>query len=399
MNNKNRLLGGILLVAGTTIGAGMLALPVGTGLSGFVPSIILFIVCWMFMLFTAFLLLEATLWMKEDTNLISIARLTLGRGGEIIGWITYLFLLYALTTAYIAGSGSIVAGAIHSLTGIVIPDALGSIPMLFIFSYFVYKGTAYVDFVNRILMIGLAISYAVIIAFLTPKIEPSKLLHVNWTSLWLAVSLVVTSFGFHIIIPSLTTYLNRNISKLKVALFIGSLIPLFVYIFWETMILGIIPITGENSLEYGYEFGIDGMKLLGQLLKDPIIAALAHLFSFFAILTSFLGVSLSLSDFLADGFKIKKTSFGKTALYGLTFVPPIIFTLVNPRAFYSALEYAGGFGVIILLGFLPALMVWFGRYRHGLTSTFKVPGGKPALLLIMVLSLLVVGLEIVHKLS
>ena len=41
--NLGRLLGGILLVAGTAIGAGMLALPVSTGLAGFYPSLFLFL--------------------------------------------------------------------------------------------------------------------------------------------------------------------------------------------------------------------------------------------------------------------------------------------------------------------------------------------------------------------
>lgn len=42
MNQIHRLIGGILLVAGTTIGAGMLALPIVTGFAGFWPSIALF---------------------------------------------------------------------------------------------------------------------------------------------------------------------------------------------------------------------------------------------------------------------------------------------------------------------------------------------------------------------
>ena len=36
-DKDNRLIGGILLVAGTAIGAGMLALPVSTSFGGFIP--------------------------------------------------------------------------------------------------------------------------------------------------------------------------------------------------------------------------------------------------------------------------------------------------------------------------------------------------------------------------
>ena len=49
----SRYLGGILLVAGTTIGAGMLALPVSTAFMGFYPSLLIFAICWFFMLISA----------------------------------------------------------------------------------------------------------------------------------------------------------------------------------------------------------------------------------------------------------------------------------------------------------------------------------------------------------
>ncbi|HKZ00308.1 MAG TPA: aromatic amino acid transport family protein, partial [Rhabdochlamydiaceae bacterium] len=53
------LLGGILLVAGTSIGVGMLALPVATAAGGFVPSLLIYLICWIFMMCTGLLILEA----------------------------------------------------------------------------------------------------------------------------------------------------------------------------------------------------------------------------------------------------------------------------------------------------------------------------------------------------
>ena len=81
----------------------------------------------------------------------------------------------------------------------------------------------------------------------------------------------------------------------------------------------------------------------------------------------------------------------------MTFVPPLLFTLTDPRAFLSALEYAGAFGVVTLLGLLPALMVWSGRYYKHFQSTFKAPGGKLTLVLAIVFSILVIGIEIASK--
>jgi tyrosine-specific transport protein len=46
------LVGGTLLVAGTSIGVGMLALPVATAAGGFLPSLMIYFLCWFFMLCT-----------------------------------------------------------------------------------------------------------------------------------------------------------------------------------------------------------------------------------------------------------------------------------------------------------------------------------------------------------
>lgn len=397
MKRHSKLIGGVLLVSGTTIGAGMLALPVVTGMAGFMPSILLFVAYWAYMTFTAFLMLEVTLWMGTCTNLVTMAKRTLGPVGEAVSWITYLFLLYSLTTAYIAGSGPIVIDFVASLTGYTMPSWLGAIPLLVIFGYFVYKGTKSVDYVNRLLMAGLVIAYCAMVVFLTPHVEPKLLAHTDWKYLLMAVSIVATSFGFHIIIPSLSSYLDRNIPLLRKTILIGSAIPLVVYIIWEFLALGIIPLQGEYGVINGYGQGANGVHLLTGILGHSTIAMIARFFSFFAIVTSFLGVSLSLTDFLADGFKIKKSRWGRSWLYVLTFAPPLVITLIDPRAFLSALEYAGAFGVVILLGLLPALMVWWGRYYKHYDSAFRAPGGKVALALTMFLSLLVIGIEIANK--
>lgn len=394
---QNRLLGGVLLVSGTAIGAGMLALPVVTGLAGFVPALALFVLYWLFMTFTALLILEVTLWMGEHANLVTMARKTLGKGGAVCGWIVYLFLLYTLTTAYIAGSGPIIMDFVYALTGWQMPVWSSSLPLLVIFGFFVYKGTKSVDYVNRILMFGLIITYCVIVVFLSPHVKPELLEHANWNYLWVSVSIVSTSFGFHIIIPTLSDYLKRDQKQLKKVILIGGFIPLLVYAVWEFLTLGIVPLDGNQGLIQGFQEGLDGATILSNRLGHTKISLIARCFSFFAIITSFLGVSLSLSDFLADGLKIKKTVKGKMLLYILTFIPPLLFTLADPRAFLNALEYAGAFGVVLLLAILPILMVWSGRYIQKRESKYRAPGGKPALIFAFIISLIVVGIEIANK--
>jgi tyrosine-specific transport protein len=385
MLRNSRLIGGILLVSGTAIGAGMLAIPVISSFAGFFPSFALLILCWLFLFATAWLLLDVNLACPGDVNLISMAERHLGWIGKSICWAIYLLLLYSLTAAYIAGSSPLFLQAIEWATGIIAPTWFGPFPLLFLFGIFVYLGTRSVDWVNRVLMAGLIISYFILVAFLPPHIQPALLQHSDPSMVWIAIPIVITSFGFHIIIPTLTTYLHHNVKQLRLTIFLGSIIPLVVYSIWELLILGIVPIQGENGLIQAWIQGETGVAPLRHILQNRWIGAAASAFSFFAIVTSFLGVSLSLSDFLIDGLKMKRFSVSKEIACLLTFIPPLLFVYFYPRGFLLALQYAGIF-VVILLCIFPALMAWrLPRYRSHISKFF--------LTVIIVISLFVIGVD------
>lgn len=103
------LTGGILLVTGCCIGAGMLGLPVLSALAGFVPSTFMFFISWIFMVCTGLLLLEVNLWFQDEVSIISMADRTLGTIGKIVGWGGFLFLFFALMVAYLSGTGILIS--------------------------------------------------------------------------------------------------------------------------------------------------------------------------------------------------------------------------------------------------------------------------------------------------
>lgn len=391
MIRPNRLIGGILLVSGTSIGAGMLALPVISSFAGFFPSLLFLGFCWFFLFLTAWIFLDVNLVFRGEANMISMAGRTLGNWGKAICWITYLLLLYSLIAAYIAGGAPIFLQAFTYLTGWELPDWAGPFPLLFLFGIFVYLGTKPVDWVNRILMAGLILSYCSLVIFLPSKVQFSFLQHMDPTAILISVPVVFTSFGFHIIIPTLTTYLDHNVKELRLTILIGSLIPFIVYAIWEFLILGVVPLDGQYGLISAWQNGQTGAYSLSQILQNPWITTAASAFSFFAIVTSFLGVSLSLSDFLADGLKLKRFSMGRELVSLLTFLPPLLFVLTYQRVFITALEYAGIF-VAILLCILPALMAWK-------LPAYQTPAKRALLVTIILISLFVIGLDILEEMK
>jgi tyrosine-specific transport protein len=388
------LFGGILLIAGSCIGAGMLGLPVLSAFAGFVPSLVMLLLAWLFMLSTGLLVLEVNLWFFEEVSLVTMAGRTLGIWGKLLSWSGFLFLFYAIMVAYIAGCGQLSADFISTLSGLALPPALCGLLLTLFFTIFLYLGARAVDLFNRTMVVGLIISYLTLVALGLPYIQPQLLYHQDWSLAFIVLPTMIISFGYHNLIPSLKNYIGHDAKKLRIAIAIGSAIPLVVYLLWEILILGLIPLEGEGGFRHGLDQGDLATQLLKGAIGSPYVGLLAEYFAFFAIVTSFLGVGLSFVDFLADGLHIKKIGKSKLALCAMVVAPPYLFSLFYPKVFIAAINYAGAFGVVLLFGILPVAMVWSGRYRQRLGSVPQLPGGKLTLSLVLFYALAVILLQI-----
>jgi tyrosine-specific transport protein len=395
MSNKidTKFIGGILLIVGTAVGGGMLALPIATAEAGFLNSLILMFICWFIMTASAFLLLEVNLWLPANTNIISMSRLLLGRWGEIIAWLSYLLLFYSVLAAYIAGGGDFLNGLLTNL-GLKIPHWVAILLFTSALSYVVYRGIHYVDYVNRGLMISKFGIYILLVIFLMPFISMTKLTAGNFVYLASGATVMLTSFTFANIIPSLRTYFHDDVIKLRKVILIGSLIPLTCYLFWDFTIMGILPRTGQHGLIamlHSKHSTSEFVTQLSKFLNNPFISLLAQIFTSICLATSFLASMLGLSDFLTDGLKTAKRGKGNILVYSATLVPPLTIVLFYPGAFIGALSYAGIYCAILFI-VLPSLMAWRGRYSQTpLAKGFRVKGGKPLLFLLGITGLLFIA--------
>ena len=389
MNNKlvpGSVLGGALLISGSCIGAGMLGLPVLLGLCGFLPSLFLLFGSFVFMTFTGLLVVEVNGWFKKRVNFITMVETSFGNGGRVLTWILYLCLFYSLLVAYFAGGGKILANFLPFNIG----ADTASIFMVIVLSIVVYFGTKPVDLLNRIFVFGLIISYLGMIFLGLSKIKGSLFLHVNMKYFLVPIPVLITSFGFHNMIPSLTAYMKGDLKRTKYAILIGCLVSLIIYFFWILFIVGFVPVDGKYGLLNSYLEGNEATIALKHILNSKIVVNFASFFALFAIITSILAQSLGLSHFLADGVKVKPTR--KNSVYFVMFstLPPLIFSLVYPKIFFTALGFAGAYFAVILFGIFPALMVWMGRYYKKETSPYRVKGGKISLMLVLLFSFVII---------
>jgi len=386
---QGRMWGCILLIAGCCIGAGMLGLPVMTARAGFFPSTLFFFVSWLFMLVTGGLLLEVNLWVGKEHSLMTMARQTLGKGAEWVVAFLFMFLFYSLLVAYIAGGGEIIAETLETLSGMAVAPGAGSFLLLLFFGACVTMGTRVVDGCNRLMIGGLVLFYLLLMVMGLPHVKGESLRLHNWHAAFFIIPGMIISFGYHNLVPTVSAYLEGKPRLIWRAIVVGSLIPLLVYLIWQMIVLGVVPLESQGVFKQALDDGEMVTRLLKGVVGSPWVVYAMHVFSFFAIITSFLGVALSFVGFLADGWNLK----GKFLPTALVLLPPFLFGLIYPHIFYVAIGYAGGFATVILFGIIPALMVRHIR-KEGTPSPFVMPGGALTLWLVMLFALFVMIMEV-----
>ncbi|MCH9634406.1 MAG: Tyrosine-specific transport protein [Chlamydiae bacterium] len=325
---------------------------------------------------TGLLYLEMCIWMDKETNLVSLARKTLGPFGYYFTWVIYLFFFYCLTVAYVVGTQNFLDFFFNQAMNRWVSSGVFAL----MFVPIIYLGARAVENVNNLFMFGLILTYILFVIMGVPHIQFERLLDSNFKYAFVAFPVIFTAFGYQGVVPSLTFYLKKNVSVIRWTILIGSFIPFIIYIFWEGLVLGIIP---KSNLQEALALGENAIYPFRVILGNQRITIMGECFAFFALASSLLGVTLGLRDFLADGLKIQKNSRGRLILCGIIFIPPIIISIYFPNIFLAALGLAGGIGSALILGLLPILMVWSKRYvlkENG--GEYQVMGGKPYLIIL-----------------
>ena len=372
---KSKTLGCTGLVIGVTIGGGMLALPLTAAEAGFWPAMLQLVVNWMLMTFCALLILEVNLRLPDGSNLISMAKQTLGRPGKIIAWVSYLLLLYSLIAAYLAAS----AGFTHILFSHVLNNisfSTSAIIACALLMLIIYRGIGLVDILTRLLLVCKFVLFLLICALITTLLDASKLNHHDIILLLPSASVTLTAFGFAIIVPSMRSYLDGDAKRLRFSILAGSLVVLACYIIWDLIVMGTLPIYGEQGLVQIAATGQAVTALAQAYSIHTQHVWLTYFMLFFppiCVLSSCLGVAMSMIDFLNDGLALKTLHYRQVLLYALAFIPPLVLVLFSPKLFISALSYAGTM-VVVLLALLPCAMAWRARYHQALPGSYEVWG-------------------------
>lgn len=388
---KNKILGSALIIAGTTIGAGMLAMPLTSAGMGFGMTVVLLGGLWALLTYTGLLFMEVYQTAKEkEVGVATLAEQYFGMTGRGLATFSLLVLLYALLAAYITGGGSLLSGILPVMGDEATTSKVGILLFTFILGTFVVIGIKGVDGITRLMFLGKIVAFIFVLLMMLPKAKLENLTAVPLDNLLVisAIPIFFTSFGFHVIMGSINSYLDADIRKIRLAVLIGTLIPLSAYLLWQLATHGVLS-QSEFVALVKQDPTLNGLvKATAQITGSTILGEAVRLFSALALITSFLGVAMGIFEGVGDLLKRFNLPSNRVVLTPLTFIPPLVFALFYPNGFIAALGYAG-----LLFAFygliLPIGLAWKARQLHP-NLPYRVAGGNLGLVIAFVMGIVII---------
>ncbi len=331
---KTKLYGGISILIGVTIGAGILALPHAVANAGFLTGIIDLAAIGIAMLVLNLCLGEITLRTKGNHQLTGYCEKYLGKTGKHLMGASMVIGIYGAIIAYTIGGGQSIAQIFGG------NNWLWSTIFFLIGMAIIYKGLGALEKSEFTMEIIKLATFALIIALI---FFSGKINSLNWTrfelnNLFLPYGVILFAYLGTTAIPEMREEMRGNWKQLKIAIIAGSTIPIFVYLLFAIAVVGI---GGQKTAEIA-------TITIGQMLGTTGLV-LANIFAVLAMFTSFIALGYGLKEMYHYDYKINvNTSFL------LTFAIPQLLLLVGMQSFAKTLEITGAIsgglaGVLVVL--------------------------------------------------
>jgi len=372
MTNFKKIIYAIATLSGTIIGVGFFSLPYITSKLGLWIILGYFFVLGILVTIIHLFFGELSLKTPDYKRLPGFARIYLGKCGERVAIFSTILGLFGAILAYLIVGGEFLENLLSPL--------IGGNNIHYTILYFLAGATLIyfgIKIISKIEFWGLVLFFAVLILiFFNGKglinIENLFLNYKNWKLNWfLPYGPILFSLWGAALIPEVEEMLGRDKKLLKKIILISIIIPIFVYLFFIFLILGI---TGTQTTE-------SALTGLRNFMGDGIVS-LGLFFGVLTTFTSFIALGLTLKNVFWYDLKI-----GKNLAWIITCFLPLILFLVGIKSFISIIFFIGGVmlgidGILILLMYkkirperkylvYPMIMIFLGGIVYAIIYFLK----------------------------
>ena len=376
-----RLILAIGILIGYISGLGFIYLGVVAATIGFWLTMVGLLLIWAFVLYTGFLFLEVCAAQPLGADIPSITKKYLGGTGGIVSNVVFLFLHYGyLTIHYILGA-SVIFGSL----GLDLPLYQMYLILFILLSVAVFLGLLFSAGINFLFVAGLLIS---MLALYLKRhfILEHDILFKNWIYLYLGVSVIYDFLFFQSAVPTVFSLLKGNWKKAKMALWIGTLVPLILHCLWLWLFvdpkadIGLIqafenynPIINDLKRfhsEFLWGVGIDFIIICGTCAGTLSTAIV--FFHFF-------------SDLLKS-YEVKADWHKRMGISVLIAFPPVILALMPHPMIHKIINSLEGFEEVFLGAAIPIFCLLVMRYIQKEPTANRIPCRLSVLIFLVILT-------------
>jgi len=347
---QKHLFSAISTLIGLTIGAGILGIPFVIAQAGFLTGIVNIIILGLLILLLNLYLGEVSLRTKGIHQLTGYAKIYLNDIGNLLMAASFIIFTHGALIAYIIKTGEFLNALISPI--------LGGTPIIYsiIFTTLafivVYEGVKIVERSELYMVLSIIVIITLLAIFAIPNIEASNLTTFNINNLFIPYGVVFFAFLATPAIPEMNEELKDNKTYLKKAITIGSIIPIFVYLLFALIVVGI---SGPSTTD-GAIIG------LASILGGKILI-LGTILGILTMTTSFIAIAFALTEMYRFDYKLKDKTPSMFACFIPLTVALIILNSNIKNAFFKVLDITGSIGGS-LTGIL-IIWIWWKAKKLG----------------------------------
>lgn len=350
----NSVFGAVALLVGTAVGAGIFGLPYVFVQSGVAVGIVYVMGLGAILGLVNLAYGEVVLSTEGTHQFTAYVQRYLGSRWRIIAIVSMCIGFYGALSAYVLE----VSNLLYTLLGQFMSFSRIELGLVYfaLVATALFIGLRAITPVEKTLMI---IMITLITSLVFVGIPYIDLTHyatlIKPSALFLPYGVVLFALSAASAVPDMKEVLHKNLTGLRKAILIGSIIPIVIYIIFATVVVGI---TGPNTSESA----IVGLGLV----LGPTALVIGALFGCVTMTTSFLVLGLALRETYQFDFKLHPL-----LAWCLVITPPLLFLLVQWLSFIEILGISGA-----LIGGLNGIMIMHMHQRlrtiHHRPSEFTV---------------------------
>src|SRR3989338_3145036 len=370
-----KLLGGIFMLAGMIIGAGMFAIPFSFAEAGFWLGTAELVFLGIAVVLVHLSYADVVIGTPEMHRLPGYAGFYLGAwarvlasGSMIISAVGTL-LVYLLLGSRFAGEAMRIGGLISFSSGTQSLDLFIILVIMVLgaaITYFPIRGEA---IINGILTALLIIFIGFLVYLLAPALDASAWISAStsavggweWGNGFIPYGILLFALWGGVVIPDVVTFFSKNPFQTKTAVIAGSILPIVVYFLFSLAVVGVSgDLTSQEALG----------GLVGNVKEEIIL--LGSIIGFLAVFTSFVALGKAFQAMLELDLGVPRL----VAWAGASIVPFLLY-LFGFTDFIAIIVIVGavaiGIDVLLILALHYAMknshgisFSWFGIAARGI---------------------------------